>query len=138
MIYLFYIFDRHCNCIYDRQYWGQGSINKNNDLDRLKLLFGTLYSLKTICGKLVEDNQLKLFSIGDFRLHYYELASTYKFVLVSDAHVDNLQLVLYTLYSKYFVETVALNALSPVEFGTGYIRNSDFVTGCDEYLKSIA
>ena len=137
MIYLFYVFDRHCDCIYDRQFAGSGSINKNNDLNSLKLLFGMLYSLKNLCAKLVANNTLKLFSLGEFRLHFFELATNFKFVLVSDASVDNLQQVLYTLYGKYFVEHVALNPLLPVEFGSGYIRNLNFINDSDAYLKTV-
>lgn len=137
MIYLFYIFDRHCDCIYDRQFIGGGSINKNNDSNLLKLLFGVLYSLKTICQKLVENNLLKLFGVGEFRLHFFELATNFKFVVVSDADVDNLQLVLLTLYGKYFVQHVVLNALAPVEYGQGCIRNSNFINGTDEYLRGV-
>ena len=52
-----------------------GQINKSNDSNSSKLLFGILYSLKTISNKLANDeetemNELKSFTIGSFKVHF--------------------------------------------------------------------
>ncbi|CUM64784.1 uncharacterized protein PRCAT00002395001 [Priceomyces carsonii] len=144
-IYSFYIFDKHCNCVYSREYShkenDQGLVNKNNESDTSKLLFGILYSLKNISSKLGNaeiGNNLKSFSTARFRIHYLESASGLKFVLVSDNGVDNLQNVLWELYSNYYLNNIVFNALSPVDFQFDErISNSNFIRETDEFLESL-
>lgn len=163
-IYSFYIFDRHCNCIYNREFThldhanasGVGQVNKNNDSNASKLLFGILYSLKTISAKLIDleseaetavANALKSFTIGPYRAHYLESLTRLKFVLVSDDNIDNLQAILWELYSVYYIRNVVHNGLSPIEFKqsddfkenetVGKISNSGFITETDQFLQSL-
>lgn len=143
-IYAFYIFDRHCNCIYSREYasgsdWG--SLNKNNDSDMAKLFFGMVYSLKNLAHKLGSAdsaNYLRSFSTGYYRVHFLESLTNFKFALVSDLSVDCLQDNLWHLYSNIFVKTVALNGLSPVEFGESKVTNAKFVANSDTYLRGLS
>ncbi|KAK6455227.1 Sybindin-like family-domain-containing protein [Scheffersomyces xylosifermentans] len=162
-IYSFFIFDRHCNCIYNREFThldhtngtSVGQVNRNNDSNTSKLLFGILYSLKTISSKLIDSeesesiisNALKSFTIGNYRIHYLESLTRLKFVLVSDNDIDNLQTVLWELYSNYFIRNVVQNSLSPVEFKqsddikenetSGKINNSNFINETDDFLQSL-
>lgn len=142
-IYAFYIFDRHCNCIYSREYAPGndfGTLNKNNESDMAKLLFGMVYSLKNLAQKLGSANSanfLRSFSTGYYRVHFLESLSNFKFALVSDLTVDCLQDILWHLYSDIFVKTVALNALTPVEFGESKVTNGNFVAQSDAYLRSL-
>lgn len=143
-IFAFNIYDRHCNCIYNRQFnEANGTINKYNDSNQLKLLFGLLYSLKTIVTKLKANNQLKSLVIGVFRIHYMETLTNFKFLLVTSNDIDNLQLVLHKLYSQYFIENIIFNPLSQVEFIetstelTKIINNSNFINETDEYLMNL-
>lgn len=167
-IYSFFIFDRHCNCVYNREYThsvnpasstpitqgrAEGQINKNNDADNSKLLFGILYSLKTIATKLVSDdsahNELKQLTIGQFRVHFWESLTRFKFVIITDLQVQSLQHELWQLYSHFFVKYVVENALLPVEFKWkdddalreneiyGKINNGKFIQETDQYLKSL-
>lgn len=143
-IYALYIFDRHCNCIYSREYSQKpndpGSVNKSNESDMAKLLFGMVYSLKNLSLKLgPEDsfNILRSFSTCHYRIHFSESLSNFKFALISDLSVENLQDALWHLYSNVFVNTVVLNALSPVEFGETYISNTSFTRASDNYLRTL-
>jgi len=171
-IYSFFIYDRHCNCIYNREYIhsptstssssssvttsqdkADGHINKNNDADNSKLLFGILYSLKTIATKLVLDdsslNELKQMTIGQFRIHFWESLTRFKFVIISDLQVQSLQHELWQLYSQFFIKYVVENALLPVEFKWkdddtlreneiyGKIHNDRFIQETDKYIKSL-
>lgn len=142
-IYAFYIFDRHCSCIYSREFslrGDSGSLNTNNESDVAKLLFGMVYSLKNMAQKLAPDtvpNLLRSFSTGYYRVHFLESLTNFKFALVSDLSVDCLQDQLWHLYSDIFVNTVAFNALSPVEFGESKIQNAHFVSQSDSYLRSL-
>lgn len=147
-IHSFFIFDRHCSCIYSREYshtsaTDAGQINKNNDSDSSKLLFGLLYSLKNISSKLNMSsadsaNFLRSFSTANFRIHYYESLTNLKFILISDTDTDTLQTVLHELYANYYLNTVSMNFLSPVDFKEGErISNSSFITETDTYLRSL-
>ncbi|CAK9438084.1 uncharacterized protein LODBEIA_P24090 [Lodderomyces beijingensis] len=197
-IYSFFIFDRHCNCIYDREFFQssastiasssassttsivaatssakevpvlKGQVNKNNDANSSKLLFGILYSLKTIAVKLMDGsggggedslqqaNELKQFTMGQFKVHFWESLTKFKFVIISDLKVVDLQSVLWQLYSNYFMTHVVENSLSPIEFKwideqsaaganssreaneySGKISNSKFIEETDKYLQSL-
>ena len=171
-IHSFHIFDRHCNCIYDREYSHSsteplnGSINKNNNSNSSQLLFGILYSLKTISSKLVDKdidyygsedqtaaplfssaNVLKSFSFGQFRIHYFESLTQLKFIIISDNQIDNLQNVLWELYSKYYLKNVVQNTFLPVEFkipddgiqadGFDKINNSNFINETDGFIQGL-
>lgn len=122
-----------------------GTINKFNDSNQSKLLFGLLYSLKTIVSKLKEGNELKSFVIGGFRIHFWESLTNFKFLLISDNSTDNLQAVLHSIYQKFFIKNVVFNPLSQIEFMelengnalTKLINNSNFINETDEYLLNL-
>lgn len=143
-IYSFYIFDRHCSCIYSREFshasstGRDGKINENNESDVAKLLFGTLFGLKNLAlklGGLLAGNSLRSFCTGAYRVHFFETLSNFKFVLVTDLGVETLQLQLQQLYSVIFIDTIVMNALSPVEFGTSKISNDSFIRLSDSFLR---
>lgn len=139
MIHSFYIFDRHCECIYSRDYV-EGTINRDNDSDGCKLLFGILYSLKNISSKLGDSesmfNSMKSFSTGSMRVHMMELATGLRFVLLSGLEVDNLQGVLRELYTGHYLKWVVHNGLSPVEMGSNKIGGV-FISETDKYLQAV-
>ncbi|EGW31537.1 uncharacterized protein SPAPADRAFT_62128 [Spathaspora passalidarum NRRL Y-27907] len=156
-IYSFFIFDRHCNCIYNREFTqtsaagvNNGLINKNNTSHSSKLLFGIIYSLKSLSAKLISENELTSFTLGQsFRFHFWESVTSYKFVVVTGYDVDDMQQVLVRLH-QYFVDCVASNGLTPVEFkwsangekldnvGYSVICNNSFVEETDQYLQSLS
>lgn len=115
-------------------------MNKNNNSDTAKLLFGLIYSLKNLSSKLAtsdSQNLLRSFSTGAYRVHFLESLSNYKFVLLSDLDTENLQNALWDLYSTVFLKTVVHNALSPVEFGENRISNASFIQQSDNYLLAL-
>lgn len=124
---------------------GDGDVNTDNESDMAKLLFGVLYSLKNISSKLGDGsdsssnyNYLKSFSTSTFRIHFMETLSNLKFVLITDNLIDNLQQILWELYSNYFLNNVTLNPLSPVDFKeTDKITNKNFINQTDQYLRSL-
>lgn len=150
-IYSFSIFDRHCNCIYNREFSStdNGTINKNNNTDSSKLLFGVVYSLKNILSKLAGDssiesqssisNFLKSFSTSQFRIHYYESLTNLKFIIITDNSIDNMQNILWELYSNFYVKHISLNYLSQVDFKSEdeKIYNPNFINETDAFIKSL-
>lgn len=144
MLYAFYIYDRHCNCIYHRQFSvvSDGTVNSDNESDIAKLLFGVLYSLKNLSAKLgdlnTNYNQLNSFSSSVFRVHYLETLTNLKFVLITDTVVDNLQSVLWELYSHYYLNNIVYNPLMPVDFKPEEkIDNMNFISQTDLFLRSL-
>ncbi|KAK6198081.1 uncharacterized protein RJT21DRAFT_229 [Scheffersomyces amazonensis] len=131
-----------------------GIINKNNDSNTSKLLFGILYSLKSISTKLIDEetspisNALKSFTLGKYRIHYLESLTNLKFILITDIIIDNLQHVLWELYSNYYIKNCVENSLSPVEFKQstdlkehelmGKISNYNFIHETDHFLQSLS
>lgn len=136
-IYAFYIFDRHCSCIFARDY-SANQTNKSNNSDSAQLLFGTIYSLTNLASKLgASDNVLRSFSTGEYRIHLMETLTKYRFALVSDCGVDSAQAQLWEFYTQIFVKNVVQNALMPVEFGDNLLTNSELVTACDKYISQL-
>lgn len=145
MLHAFYIYDRHCTCVYLRQFSvvSDGTVNSDNESDIAKLLFGVLYSLKNLSSKLgdLNDqyNQLNSFSSSIFRVHYLETLTNLKFVLITDPSVDNLQSVLWELYSHYYLNNIVYNPLLPVDFKPEQkINNVNFINQTDQFLRSLS
>ncbi|KAI5958316.1 hypothetical protein KGF57_002671 [Candida theae] len=110
-------------------------------------------SFRSKTAKLVSDdstfNELKQLTIGQFRIHFWESLTRFKFVIITDLQVVSLQHELWQLYSHFFIKYVVENALSPVEFKWkdddklseneiyGKINNGRFIQETDSYLKSL-
>ncbi|ODV95692.1 hypothetical protein PACTADRAFT_3380 [Pachysolen tannophilus NRRL Y-2460] len=162
-VYSFWIFDRHCNCIYSREWvaitqdkpdhqqeqtqkniTNTGTINARNQDHVAKLLFGAIFSLKQISSKLnpqeeTTANNLKSFSTLKYRCHFFETGTGLKFCLLTDPKTENMQFVLKEIYAKLYYEKIVKNVLSPVDFKENeYIDNEVFITGVDNYISSLA
>ena len=127
----------------------------NNDIDSSKLLFGALFSLRNIASKLTSNvniidntsqqldfqkqNFLKSFATENYRAHYFETLSGLKFVLLTDPTIEDMQRHLHEIYSNFYVEFVAKNPLSPVDFRPGQlVGNEKFINSVDNYILSLS
>lgn len=147
MIYSLHVFDRHCNCVFSRNY-AEDSVNSDNFADSAQLLFGALYLLRNIAHKLglppqletefPRPNRLGGFATPRYRAHTYDTASGMIFCLILDPQTDNLQGVLHELYSKAYVETVVKNAAASVDLVPGeVIALEGFRKRVDEVIQSL-
>ncbi|KAI9750759.1 MAG: hypothetical protein M4579_006316 [Chaenotheca gracillima] len=151
VVYSFYIFDRHAECIYTKQWTPRptSSSNTNGDAsgrprtsrltaqDDAKLIFGTVFSLRNMVRKLggPDDNFIS-FRTGSYKLHYYETPTNLKFVMVTDTKTNNLRIVLHQIYVSLYVEYVVKNPLSPVEHPGGVgVANEAFEMGLDRFIS---
>ncbi|CAH2447754.1 Trafficking protein particle complex (TRAPP) subunit [Komagataella phaffii CBS 7435] len=140
MIYSFWIFDRHCNCIYNRDFAqhkpaSKDTVNRNNDKDEAKLLFGAIFSMSRLSSKLSDGNVLQSFRTGKYKAHLKETATGLRFILISDSNVGDLSGLLNQLYSDLYLNTIVKNGLSPVDFKEGMvIKNMSFINGADELI----
>ncbi|SCU78112.1 LAFA_0A04962g1_1 [Lachancea sp. 'fantastica'] len=151
-LYSFWIFDRHCNCIFDREWTlktnpSSGTTNSKLNEDTAKLLYGMVFSLRSISQKLGSKdsfNEIKTIATAKYRAHILCTASGLWFILLSDLKQEDLSQVLRYLYSEIYVKTVVYNWLSPVDFaesanekrGQGFrkIRNRQFLLAVEQFL----
>ncbi|CAG59917.1 uncharacterized protein GVI51_H04169 [Nakaseomyces glabratus] len=151
-IHSFWIFDRHCNCIYDREWTllsnsGSGTINSKQNDETAKLLYGMVYSLRTITQKLSHGsmkNEIRTIATGKYLVHIFCTASGLWFILLSDFRQQSYSQVLHYIYGHIYVKYVANNLLSPIDFaenknetrGQGFrkITNRNFIKSLEAFL----
>lgn len=154
-IYSFWIFDKHCNCIYDREWTllsnpKSGTTNSKQNDDIAKLLYGVIFSLRSITGKLSttenkQANEIRSISTGKFRIHTYCTATGLWFVLLTDFKSFNYDKVLQHIYADIFVKYISNNYLSPYDFasdenekrgqGVRKITNRHFMNNLEAFLE---
>lgn len=152
-IYSFWIFDRHCNCIFDREWTlssnsSSGTVNSKQNDETSKLLYGMIFSLRSVTQKVSKGpgkNDIKSISTGKYRIHTYCTASGLQFILITDFKQQSYIQVLQYIYSHIYVKYVAHNMLSPNDFaenenemkGQGFrkITNRNFVQSLESFLS---
>ncbi|KAK0722973.1 sybindin-like family protein [Lasiosphaeria miniovina] len=176
VIYSFYIFDRHTECIYSKLWLppsaaaaaapatpatanivtgdGAGSVTlaprggpHNTDRrsvkvkasDDAKLIFGTVFSLRNMVRKLGGDDDAFIsYRTGQYKLHYYETASSLRFVMLTDTTTLSMRSVLHQIYINLWVEYVVKNPLAPVEHkGGDGVKNELFELGLDQFVRGL-
>ncbi|PHH63218.1 hypothetical protein CDD81_6170 [Ophiocordyceps australis] len=144
VVYSFYIFDRHTECIYVKS-WplatarlsGPSSSSSNND--DAKLIFGTVFSLRNMVRKLGGDDDAFIsFRTAQYKLHYYETPANLRFVLLTDTASASMRNVLHQIYINLWVEYVVKNPLAPVEHkGGAGVKNELFELGLDQFIRGL-
>ncbi|KAL8643269.1 MAG: hypothetical protein Q9228_000164 [Teloschistes exilis] len=158
VVYSFYIFDRHAECIYKKKWTPRptstgSKAQQPNGLpdgasqpkalsaeDDAKLVFGTIFSLRNMVRKLggQEDNFIS-YRTGHYKLHYYETPTSLKFVMVTDTKSNNLRIVLHQIYVSLYVEYVVKNPLSPIEHPRGIGVNCEmFELGVEQFVACLS
>ncbi|KAJ5756997.1 Sybindin-like protein [Penicillium nucicola] len=163
VVYSFYIFDRHAECIYKRRWLprptsivgksrsdttsGQaptalGQTVRSTD-DDSKLVFGTVFSLRNMVRKLGgEDDRAWLsfvsFTTSQYKLHYYETPTNTKFVMLTDLKSPSMRIALQQIYINLFVEYVVKNPLSPTEHTGGVgVNNELFEQSLEQFVVRV-
>ncbi|KAI4247040.1 MAG: hypothetical protein L6R40_001705 [Gallowayella cf. fulva] len=156
VVYSFYIFDRHAECIYKKKWAprptstgsktqppnglpdGAHQPNALSAEDDAKLVFGTIFSLRNMVRKLGgEDDRFISYRTGHYKLHYYETPTSLKFVMVTDTKTNNLRIVLHQIYVSLYVEFVVKNPLSPIEHPGGIGVNCEmFELGVEQFVNA--
>ncbi|KAK4214553.1 Sybindin-like family protein [Rhypophila decipiens] len=159
VIYSFYIFDRHTECIYSKKWLppsAEGNptgpstfpttngaphrhYNGNKASDDAKLIFGTVFSLRNMVRKLGgEDDAFIAYRTAQYKLHFYETASNLRLVMLTDTSAPSMRNVLHQIYINLWVEFVVKNPLSPAEHkGGDGVRNELFEYGLDQFIRGI-
>lgn len=153
-IYSFWIFDKHCNCIFNREWTlisnsNSGTINSKQNEEVAKLLYGMLYSMRSITHKMSQNagNEIRSMSTGKYRVHTLFTATGLWFVLLTDFRQEAYGLILQQIYSNIYVKYVAQNWLVSLDLsanetetrgrGTRKINNRLFITAIEDFLAPI-
>ncbi|KAL2156470.1 hypothetical protein VTH82DRAFT_1215 [Thermothelomyces myriococcoides] len=115
VVYSFYIFDRHTECIYSKSWLPSPSGDaahqagtaaaRASKADDAKLIFGTVFSLRNMVRKLGgEDDAFVSYRTAHYKLHYYETASNLRMVMLTDPATMSMRNVLHQIYINLWVE----------------------------------
>ncbi|KKZ63743.1 hypothetical protein EMCG_01977 [[Emmonsia] crescens] len=166
VVYSFYIFDRHSECIYKRRWLPRPtstpskpsrptseSTALSNGLptsipfshqsltaeDDAKLIFGTVFSLRNMARKLGgDDDNFICYRTSQYKLHYYETPTNIKFVMLTDIKSGSMRLALQQIYVNLYVEYVVKNPLSPVEHPGGLgVNNELFEESLEQFVTRV-
>lgn len=160
VVYSFYVFDRHADCIYKRRWLpiaatsGKSSrpgsevkLNGNATRPRMalsaeddaKLIFGAVFSLRNMVRKLGgEDDTFLSYRTSQYKLHYYETPTNIKFVMLTDTKSGSMRIALHQIYVSIYVEYVVKNPLSPVEHPGGLgVNNELFEIMLEQFVERV-
>ncbi|KIV90515.1 hypothetical protein PV10_07812 [Exophiala mesophila] len=160
VVYSFYIFDRHADCIYKRR-WASPANSTTARLpksssqayingtaanrptlsaeDDAKLVFGTVFSLRNMVRKLGgEDDSFLSYRTSQYKLHFYETPTNTKFVMLTDTKSGSMRIALQQIYVNCYVEYVVKNPLSPVEHPGGIgVDNELFEASLEQFVDRV-
>jgi len=111
MIYNFHIFDGNGLCRF--------SLNREDNEDSTRLLYGFLYSLKSFTARIgpvvSKDNNFMTYSTNAYQLIFYEMATSVKFVLLvspdSTKNNEYYKQLLRDMYRIVYVEYYVKNGI---------------------------
>ncbi|KAL1995235.1 hypothetical protein VTN49DRAFT_1422 [Thermomyces lanuginosus] len=160
VVYAFYIFDRHAECIYKRRWLPRAATiggkparptsdshgvapgseqSKRTAEDDAKLIFGTVFSLRNMVRKLGgEDDSFVSYRTSQYKLHYYETPTNIKFVMLTDTKSPSMRIALQQIYVNLYVEYVVKNPLSPIEHPGGVgVNNELFEESLEQFVTRV-
>jgi len=112
-VFTLYIFDRNGNCLFQKD-WCRKKINSLSTDEERKLIFGMIHSIKAFVDKMSPkdgQNGFHSYTTNEYKLHFYESPSGFKFILTTDIRVGNTSDILRKLYSQVYVKYVVRNPL---------------------------
>ncbi|RKP09676.1 Sybindin-like protein, partial [Thamnocephalis sphaerospora] len=85
--------------------------------EEAKLVYGVIYSLRSLCGKLSKNKSASNFlayRTSHYKLHHYSTPSGLRFVLLTDPQAEQQRDLLHRIYAQCYVEYVTKNPLARV------------------------
>lgn len=134
-VYNLYIFDRNCTCLLYREWCRKRETGISREQE-LKLMYGMVYSLKSLVSRLSCTSGKDAFlgySTDTYKLHFFETPTGVRFILNTDSKVSDCRDVLQHIYSKIYVECAVKNPL----YTPGVLIESElFTSQLDQYIQS--
>ncbi|KAI9591343.1 Sybindin-like protein [Syncephalis fuscata] len=85
--------------------------------EEAKLVYGVVYSLRNLCGKLSKNkgtSNFLAYRTSHYKLHHYRTLSGLRFILLTDPNAEQQSELLHRIYSQCYVEYVIKNPLARV------------------------
>ncbi|XBW38815.1 hypothetical protein QEN19_004407 [Hanseniaspora menglaensis] len=137
-VYSFWIFDKHCNCIYGFEYDSiKQKVHKvetdNHDMiAKSKILYGLVFSLTSLTtryyysNKITNESDDSLFpqksnfrkiTTGLYTVHTFKTETGLIFALLADLESgDSMDIELQYIYRQIYMNNVGLNPLAPLDY----------------------
>ncbi|KAL1696421.1 Sybindin-like protein [Schizophyllum commune] len=107
--------------------------------EEAKLVYGVIISLRNMVKKLSgKDEQFTAYRTSAYRLHLFETASGYKFVMLSDPATDSLRFVMRQIYVGPFLDYVVRNPLVAMDSKEHGIDNEYFRMAVDRMVRGLS
>ncbi|KAL0956559.1 hypothetical protein HGRIS_002696 [Hohenbuehelia grisea] len=107
--------------------------------EEAKLVYGVILSLRNMARKLSgRDEQFVNYRTSTYKLHVYETASGYKFVMLSDPAADSLRFVMRQIYLGPFLDYVVRNPLTEMDSRERGVDNEYFRAGVDRMIRGLS
>ncbi|TRM69917.1 Sybindin-like protein [Schizophyllum amplum] len=107
--------------------------------EEAKLVYGVIISLRNMVKKLSgKDEQFTAYRTSAYRLHLFETASGYKFVMLSDPGADSLRFVMRQIYVGPFLDYVVRNPLVSMDSKEHGIDNEYFRMAVDRMVRGLS
>ncbi|KIM75493.1 hypothetical protein PILCRDRAFT_672837 [Piloderma croceum F 1598] len=107
--------------------------------EEAKLVYGVILSLRNMIRKLSgKDEQFVNYRTSAYKLHVYETASGYKFVMLGDPNGDSLRFLLRQIYIGPFLEYVVRNPLATMDSRERGIDNEYFRASIDRLVRGLS
>ena len=135
-IFTLYIFDRNGNCLFHKD-WCRQKVNTLTKDEERKLLFGMIHSIKAFVDKMSPkdgQNGFHSYSTNEYKLHFYESPTGFKFILTTDTRVGNITETLKKIYSQVYVKYVVRNPLCDLNMP---ISSSLFETKLESFINDL-
>lgn len=102
-------------------------------------MYGVILSLRNMIRKLSgKDEQFVNYRTSAYKLHVYETASGYKFVMLGDPNGDSLRFILRQIYIGPFLEYVVRNPLATMDSREQGIDNEYFRASIDRLVRGLS
>ena len=141
-VYSFWIFDKHCNCIYGFEFdSNKKQINKvvpenKHMIAKSKILYGLIFSLNSLTTRYHYSNNKEPYtaieedfdlfpaksdfykiSTGSYNVHTFKTDTGLTFALLSDLESgESMDLELQYIYRQIYLNNVVLNPLAPLDY----------------------
>jgi hypothetical protein len=101
-------------------------------------VFCIFYSCCTGFDRKNRDEQFVNYRTSAYKLHVYETASGYKFIMLGDPNGDSLRFILRQIYIGPFLEYVVRNPLATMDSRERGIDNEYFRASIDRLVRGLS
>lgn len=135
-----YIFNRVGHCLYYREWHKPSDPRRENDEEKQRLVYGSLYSLNELVHRMSavkpRDGMLTI-KTNVFTMHQFRTASGMRFVLNTDNNAGDLRQNMYHIYAMIWVECVVKSPLwSPASMKP--VQSPLFDRQLNSYLEGLS